>query len=126
MPLISYDHFEKVDYQSDKRDNGLNLNNSIVKPGYGFSSFLFINRHRLTRAKGLHAQKFNTATHGLSSLRYTGTKALNSLKNDPVFNNVTDKSFPIWHLNIIEKYSDHKILIYFFFLLVGYVEERLW
>ena len=42
-------------------------------------------------ARGLHAQRFNTSTYGLSSLRYTGTKALNSLKNDPLLNNVTSK-----------------------------------
>ena len=41
--------------------------------------------------KGLYSQKFNTTTYGLSSLRYTGTKALNALKNDPLFKNVTNK-----------------------------------
>ena len=29
---------------------------------------------RLSSARGLHTQKFNTTTHGLSSLRYSGTK----------------------------------------------------
>ena len=43
---------------------------------------------RLSSARGLHTQKF---TYGLSSLRYTGTKALNALKNDPLFTNVTNK-----------------------------------
>ena len=46
---------------------------------------------RLSSARGLHVQKFNTTTHGLSSLRYIGTKTLNCLKNDPVFNNMTKK-----------------------------------
>ena len=46
---------------------------------------------RLSLARGLHAQRFNTSTYGLSSLRYTGTKALNSLKNDALLNNVTNK-----------------------------------
>ena len=35
---------------------------------------------RLSSTRGLHTQKFNTTTNGLSSLRYTGTKALNALK----------------------------------------------
>ena len=46
---------------------------------------------RLSLARGLHTQRFNTSTYGLSSLRYTGTKALNSLKNDALLNNVTNK-----------------------------------
>ena len=46
---------------------------------------------RLSSARGLYSQKFNTTTYGLSSLRYTGTKALNALKNDPHFKNVTNK-----------------------------------
>lgn len=46
---------------------------------------------RLSSARGLHTQKFNTSTYRLSSLRYTGTKAFNTLKNDPLFNNVTNK-----------------------------------
>ena len=46
---------------------------------------------RLSSARGLHTQKFNTTTHGLSSLRYSGTKALNCLKSDPVFNNMINK-----------------------------------
>ena len=50
--------------------------------------------NRLASAKGFRTQKFNTATHGLSSLRYTGTKALNSLKNAPPFNDVTNKKHP--------------------------------
>ena len=45
----------------------------------------------LSSARGLHTQKFNTTTHGLSSLRYSGTKALNCLKSDPVFNNMINK-----------------------------------
>ena len=39
---------------------------------------------RLSSARGLHAQRFNTSTYRLSSLRYAGTKALNSLKNDAI------------------------------------------
>ena len=46
---------------------------------------------RLSSARGLHTQKLNTTTHGLSTLRYTGTKALNGVKNDPVFNNMINK-----------------------------------
>ena len=46
---------------------------------------------RLSSARGHHSQKFNTTTYGLSSLRYTGTKALNALKNDLLFKNVTNK-----------------------------------
>ena len=48
---------------------------------------------RLSSAKELHSQKFNTTTYGLSSLRYPGTKALNTLKNDPLFNNETNKKY---------------------------------
>ena len=52
--------------------------------------------NRLTRfssARGLHIQKFNTSTYDrLSSLRHTGTKGLNSLKNDAVLNNATNKN----------------------------------
>ena len=46
---------------------------------------------RLSSARGVHTQKFNTTTHGLSSLRYSGTKALNCLKSDFVFNNMINK-----------------------------------
>ena len=46
---------------------------------------------RLSLTRGLHTQRFNTSTYGLSALRYTGTKALNSLKNDALLNNVTNK-----------------------------------
>ena len=46
---------------------------------------------RLSSARGLHRENFDTTTYGLSSLRYTGTKALNALKNDPLFTNVTNK-----------------------------------
>ena len=46
---------------------------------------------RLSSARGLHTQKLNTTTHGLSTLRYTGTKALNGVKSDPVFNNMINK-----------------------------------
>ena len=46
---------------------------------------------RLSLARGLHKQIFNTSTYGLSGLQYTGTKALNSLNNDALLNNVTNK-----------------------------------
>ena len=47
---------------------------------------------RLSSTRELRTQKFNASTYGLSSLRCTGTKALNSLKNDALFNNVINKS----------------------------------
>ena len=46
---------------------------------------------RLSLARGLHKQIFNTSTYGLSALRYAGTKALKSLNNDALLNNVTNK-----------------------------------
>ena len=46
---------------------------------------------RRSLARRLHTQRFNTSTYGLSSLRYTGTKALTSLKNGALLNNVTNK-----------------------------------
>ena len=49
--------------------------------------------NRLTSsARELHSQKFISTTYGLRSLRYTGTKALNTLKNVPLFNNVINKT----------------------------------
>lgn len=50
---------------------------------------------RLSSARGRHTHKFDTTTYGLSSLRYSETKALNTLKNEPLFNNATSKK----HLN---------------------------
>ena len=52
---------------------------------------------RLSSARGLHTQKFNTTSHGLSSLRYSGTKALNCLKSDPAFNKMINKRH-LWRI----------------------------
>ena len=46
---------------------------------------------RLSLARGIHTQRFNTSTYELSALRYTGTKAIKSLNNDALLNNVTNK-----------------------------------
>ena len=46
---------------------------------------------RLSLARGLHKQILNTSTYGLSALRYTANTALNSLNNDALLNNVTNK-----------------------------------
>ena len=48
----------------------------------------------LSFARGIHTQRFNTSTYGPSSLRYTGTKAFNSLENDALLNNVTNIKHP--------------------------------
>ena len=68
-------------------------------------------RNRLTRlssARGLRTQKCNTTTYGLSSLGYTGTKVFNTLKNDLLLNNVTNKNtvnaqFSTWPLTLIKQ-----------------------
>ena len=63
-------------------------------------------------------QKFNTTAHGLTSLQFTGTKAFDCLKNDPVFNNMINKrhlrrNFQIWCLNPTEKSEKTLITKYF-------------
>ena len=77
---------------------------------------------RLSSARGLHTQKFNTTPHGLSSLRYSGTKALNCLKSDPAFNKMINKDtygayFQIWRLSLTEK-SEKRALITRYFVTI--------
>ena len=72
------------DFEKNQLPNGLNW--LFQRIGYVHNRLT-----RLSSARGLDTQKFNTTTPGLSSLRYSGTKALNCLKSDPVFNNMINK-----------------------------------
>ena len=70
---------------------------------------------RLSAARGLYTQKFNTTTHGLSSLRETGTKALHCLKSDllkKVKKTLITKYFVVNTNPIFLSSSQHKHLLF--------------